>query len=364
MRSPIVGVVVFLIVVPGIAPGQITPFLIEDSGGPQGSGSSVSGSLVVWMEFINGDFIVRGKDLVDGSTFVIDGANATELDPVTNGSIVVWRDDRDGDFSLYALDLPTGQQRTLVDESHHQVQQAVGENYVVWTDKRNSPPNVPPEFNNHDIYAMDLQIGQEFPVCTTAFSQENPDISGNIIVWSDRRRHNPLLLNPLVSDIYGYDLTTGEEFLIAADPGGARQGEPAISGDIVVWCDGHNGGDIMGHDLSTGVTFPIHVETHDDYTGQSKPDVDGRYVVWVDGRNGVDGDIWGYDLLTGEEFPIYQGPGWQTFPSISGNLVVWKSHPPGEDERIWGAYIPEPASLVVLAIGGVLLVARRRGWRL
>ena len=112
--------------------------------------------------------------------------------------------------------------------------------------------------------------------------------------------------------------------------------------------------------MTQSQTFPIHVETADDYTGQNDPAIDGRYVVWEDGRNGTDTDIWGYDLLTGEEFPIFQGPDSQGDPKISGNLVVWESYIPGEPARIWGAYIPEPASLALLAVGGALLAGRSR----
>jgi beta propeller repeat protein len=138
------------------------------------------------------------------------------------------------------------------------------------------------------------------------------------------------------------------------------QAKPSISGNIVVWRDGNNGGDIRGYDLATGTAFPIHVESPINYTGQNDPDIDGRYVVWEDGRNGVDNDIWGYDLLTGQEFPIFQGPGNQADPKISGNLVVWDSYISGATGRIMGAYIPEPASVALLGLGGALLAARRR----
>lgn len=357
-----VASIVLLVVLHAMSPvvlGQISPFLIENSGGPQHN-PDVSGSVVVWQEFIDGDFSIRGKDLETGNTFLADETGFFARDPATNGSIVVWCDQRTGDFDVYAMDIKTGRQWAIVQAPNNQMAQAVNENFVVWRDDRNSPIDVPPEYFNSDIYALDLRTGHEFPVCTAIWNQDTPAMSGDIILWADRRRYNPYVLNPLVYDIYGYDITTGQEFLIAADPEGARQTAPSVSGNIVVWRDGHNGGDIMGHDLATGDTFPIHVESRDDYTGQSQPDIDGRYVVWVDGRNGIDGDIWGYDLLTGEEFPIYQGPGWQTFPSISGNLVVWESHPPGEEERIWGAYIPEPASLALLALGGAFLAARPR----
>ena len=208
---------------------------------------------------------------------------------------------------------------------------------------------------NSDIYALDLRTGRELPVCTAIWDQEAPAVSGNIIVWADYRRANPIR-DPLISDIYGYDATTGREFLIASDPDNYRQVKPAISGNVVVWADMHNGGDIWGYDLESNTPFPIHVGPY----GQNDVDIDGRYVVWEDSRNGADTDIWGYDLLTGKEFPIYQGPGHQSDPSISGNLVVWDFPGPGDRDRVWGAYIPEPASLALLAVVCPILLFRPR----
>lgn len=350
-------VIVSVLGVWSVAHGQFNAFLVEESGGLQ-LYPEVEGAIVVWQEHSDGGWFVRAKNLGTGEVFTIDGPDTPEFEPVTNGSIIVWRDRRAGDFNLYAFDLQTGTQVTLVDEPHSQVKQAVGETYLVWTDARNSPPGVPSGYGNQDIFAMDLRTRQEFPVCTAPFDQIAPDISGNIIVWEDARRFNPFVLNPLVCDVYAFDLTTGKEFLIAAAPDGVGQAAPAISGDTVVWVDGHNGGDIMGYDIETGISFPIHVDSPDDYHGQTGPDVDGRYVVWEDYRNGTDADIWGYDLLTRREFPICVGPGSQQRPKISGDLVVWYNYT-DEESRIMAAYIPEPASVGLLAFGGLALLRRR-----
>jgi len=351
MRPRALALVGSLLSLCPFASGQITPFLVEDSGGPQHY-PKVNGSIVVWQEYLDGHNAVGCKDLGTGEAFYIDAPPIDRLEPDTNGSLVVWRDKRTGDFDIYAQDVQSGQQWTVVDAPFNQTQPAISQDFIVWSDLRNS--------TDLDIYALDLRTGLEFPVCKAFGAQQAPAVSGNIIVWEDKGRAKTYL-NPLASDIYGYDVTTGKEFLIATDSKGIRQAKPAISGNIVVWIDGHNGGDIRGYDLGSATAFPIHVESPDDYAGQNDPDIDGRYVVWEDGRNLVDLDIWGYDLLTGQEFPIFRGPGNQGNPRISGNLVVWESHPPGEVERIMGAYIPEPASAGLLGLGAALLAGRRRG---
>lgn len=62
-------------------------------------------------------------------------------------------------------------------------------------------------------------------------NQRYPAIHDNTVVWQDDRNRN--------YDIYGYDLSTGEEFPVTthSDP----QILPAIHGDIVVWTDTRNG---------------------------------------------------------------------------------------------------------------------------
>ena len=67
------------------------------------------------------------------------------------------------------------------------------------------------------------------------------EIDGDYVIWEDYRNGN--------KDIYGYNLSTGEEFQITTDP--EIQSEPAIYGDYVVWIDWRNGNwDIYGYNLS------------------------------------------------------------------------------------------------------------------
>ncbi|MHB9070218.1 MAG: PEP-CTERM sorting domain-containing protein, partial [Sedimentisphaerales bacterium] len=81
--------------------------------------------------------------------------------------------------------------------------------------------------------------------------------------------------------------------------------------------------------------------------------IDGNLLVWMDDRNG-DYDIFGYDLLTQTEFAIATGLGDQLRPAISGNIVVWEMN--GD---IYGTTIPEPCSLFLIGLGGLLLRKRK-----
>ena len=90
---------------------------------------------------------------------------------------------------------------------------------------------------------------EEFPVCLNTAKQWQPAISGNIVVWVDYRSKPDTEAAIGNGDVYGYDLSTGTEFPICIDP--ADQSDPAISGNVVVWQDFRHGNwDVYGAILS------------------------------------------------------------------------------------------------------------------
>lgn len=339
------------------AHAKFDAFVVEDSGEAQ-LNPAVCGGVVVWGEPDDGShMLIRAKEVGNGASVLTHRSGfITWFEYAVTGPLIIWSDARAGDHDIYAVDIQTGEERIITQALNNQIDVAAGGHFVVWKDDRNSRTDVPPAQFNSDIYALDMRTGQEIPVCTALGLQEDPDVDGDVFVWTDQRRFVPSLA-PFVRNICGYDATTGQEFLIAEDTGEVHHAQPAISGKVVVWAaitpDGNR---IMGRDISEGDAFVIQ---GNDW-GASDPDIDGRYVVWSDIRNGTDYDLWGYDLLTGEEFAIFLGPGDQKAPKISGNLVVWYTSIPGETHRVWAAYIPDPASLCLLAAGGAMLAARRR----
>ncbi len=112
--------------------------------------------------------------------------------------------------------------------------------------------------------------------------ESEPAIYGDLVVWTDWRNRN--------RDIYGYNLSTKEEFPITRDPD--DQENPAIYGDYVIWEGYRNGNkDIYGYNLSTKEEFQITTNA----SHQISPAIYGNYVVWIDRRNG-NWDIYGYNL--------------------------------------------------------------------
>ena len=184
---------------------------------------------------------------------------------------------------------------------------------VVWADKR---------MGGYDIYSYDLAEPNEYPIDTAGGDQTQPVISGAIIVWTDN------------NNIIGYDLSGAGKFTICAD--GADQDYPAIDGNIVVWRDKRNFSgnsyDIYGcdiSDISDPNEFAICKESH----GQYYPDVSDNTVVWIDVRNSSSQpDIYGYNLSTKQPLEICTNASGQYNPKISGDVVVWTDDRSGHNE--------------------------------
>ncbi|HEY3354466.1 MAG TPA: hypothetical protein VGQ83_14540 [Polyangia bacterium] len=104
---------------------------------------------------------------------------------------------------------------------------------VVWMDTRNDPTHGLLAPQNVDVYARDLVTGTEWAACTHVARQEDPDIEGDLVVWTDYRNNpNPYPTGDAVqSDIYLANVRTGREVRLTALPGVAR--DPRIDGGRV-----------------------------------------------------------------------------------------------------------------------------------
>lgn len=122
---------------------------------------------------------------------------------------------------------------------------------------------------------------------------------------------------------------TARAFRISTDS--AIQGQPAISGDYVVWADHRHGNiDIYAYNLTTEQETPITTDEENDMF----PLIDGDLGVWARTPTLCP---YGYDLLVGEEFPIVTEDGWQGDPRIWGNTVVWTDNRDEGNQDIYGA---------------------------
>jgi len=150
------------------------------------------------------------------------------------------------------------------------------------------------------------------------------DISGVTVVWEAE------------DDIYGADISDLNDisvFVICSAAG--RQLDPAISGNLVVWTDKRDdGGDIYGADISDLENIEAFEIIKEDGT-QEQPAIDGCMIVYVDG--GPLGEIkachpirqYGATL----DIPI-SGSAYGGGPAIDGDIIVWQDDYYGQVQGI------------------------------
>ena len=312
--------------------------------------------------------------------FPICTAEGSQANPRISGNHVVWEDKRGTTDDIYGYNLITGEEFPIAAGAVHERHVAIDNDIVVWTEATGVA--------DQDIYGKNLITGEVFAVSTAAGDQSRAVIGGDLVVWHDDRGTPSGLYGKylsggdefLISDgptqdhatdgdlvvwathldagvnaIYGKYLSTNEEIVIIEQTG--NQDQPALSDDIVVW---HNVNDVYGKNLNTDEIFPISTHPAQQYV----PEISGNYVVWADDRNGYD-DVYGYDLTTGHEFPICVSEISSWMADIDGNLVVWaEGEGGGGNYNIYGAYIPEPCTLALLALGGLAVQSNRKGRKL
>ncbi len=187
--------------------------------------------------------------------------------PDVYGDRVAWADERNGNYDVFVMNLASGSETVMAGaDGYRQSEPAIGEKWLVWHDERNSAGS------DGDIYGYKFATGFEQAICVEEGEQQNPDVSGNTVVWQDYRNDQ--------WDIYAKDTLTGIETTVCAADG--AQTNPAISGNWVVWQDTRDGDfDIYAYNLSAGTELLVC-----DVDGaQTHPAISGNWVVWQDARD-------------------------------------------------------------------------------
>ena len=244
---------------------------------------AVSGNKIVWqLDYSPTDHDIYFGDILTGSQGPVSETNYDEMYPAIHGNLVVWQERYEDevettDWNIYSADIlnpadPNIQPVSIYVED--QISPAVFRSDVVFADfyiegeaegsfditvtdtwMRDNPIDSYPTFEpedevapaidgdrivyqhdysgnqtDYDLYVIDRsdpRVNIISLISGLETSEEQPDISGHIVVWQDYRNNN--------WDIYGYNLVTQQEFQITDDP--FNQQFPAISGNLVVWQD-------------------------------------------------------------------------------------------------------------------------------
>ncbi|MHC4474451.1 MAG: hypothetical protein ACYTEL_02320 [Planctomycetota bacterium] len=227
---------------------------------------AIDAGLVVWADDRNGDYDIFGYDLSERTEYGIYVAPGDQVDPAIHGDTVVWRS---GAYPLwpevwmYSISQDTA---WLVSSSTaNKWKPDVYGDIVVWGDYRDG---------NWDIYAYDAEAGTEFLIAGGTNYQRGAAIWGTIVVYENTERPD----GP--STIGVYDLITGEHVYISV-PNMVDWLD--VDGPILVWGDYGKGTDtdIYGYDLSTGEEFAICALPGWQY----RPRIYENTVVWSSDAN-------------------------------------------------------------------------------
>ncbi|MCC7409659.1 MAG: PEP-CTERM sorting domain-containing protein [Phycisphaeraceae bacterium] len=196
-----------------------------------------------------------------------------------------------------------------------------------------------------------------------------PRMSGDTVAYnddtaSDYRRtmydigtntESVIWTSPKANDLYPQKIqvdSTGNKLVLAVRDEASDDGFGGKLTQVIVY-------DVTAGTWSTLLNFE---------EGDEEPMLDGDYLVWQRKVGVGNNDIFGMYIPSGQVFHIAQGAANAQYPWVDGDtgLVAW-IEPDGSGEdyafdvhyTFLPAYVPEPASLGLLALGGLALLRRR-----
>jgi len=234
---------------------------------------------------IDGDYIVDDNlgvyKISTGQKTSIPGEQLQGEAPAVHNNKVVFTQSDDSCESglpckVYMYDLNT-EEKTLLFTANRPSGLAMYGNWVVYSDE---PGDVdyPDPLAFPEIYAYNIQNGQNKRVTTAELAQYHPEIYGTTIVWEDSRGGD--------RDVYAYDLSTHQEWRVTSAL--SNQIWPMIDGDIITWIDYRNGNeDVYYCELSknglNGGCLADDVKTRVTYSSlhQGTVDVSNNVLAWI-----------------------------------------------------------------------------------
>jgi len=164
-----------------------------------------------------------------------------------------------------------------------------------------------------DIYLYDIATGNTTAIATGPAIQRTPAVSGDMVVYTAYTKKG---WEQTDTDLYLYRISTGETTRITL-PG--EQVNPRISGNLLAWQDeppGHSSVNLMLQDLSTGAQMKVPTRMW-----AYSPDISGDQVIWIDNPAGP--AVYLYDL-TGDTWQrVTNRTGIQGQPVLDRGRIAW-----------------------------------------
>ncbi|VEP18082.1 hypothetical protein H1P_690002 [Hyella patelloides LEGE 07179] len=217
---------------------------------------------------------------------------------------------------IFTHNLNSGVTTQITDNSTEDENPNISGNHIVWRD------------NNGKLFAHNLSSGSTNEIAANSASAESTQLSGDRVVW--RSNENKL---------FTHNLGSGSTSEIATNS--ANIANIAISEGNIVWSgtqgsDNGEDGEIFVYQINSGTTSQITTNSTDD----ARPQISGDYVVWQGtggSDNGEDGEIFLYNLGSGVTEQITANNIEEENPQISGNRLVWTGIDSNGDREIFTA---------------------------
>ena len=216
---------------------------------------------------------VFGYDLGSHTEFLISTAPGAQIRPRISDDTIIWEDYRNGNSDIYGYDLTTREEFPVLTIGRQKGISYFKDDIVIWYGEqgRGGALNVKTR--------SDVSIPGGVPVDGTPLDARVSLRIGTTDLWGT---YTPIIVE--------YDRVSDTRRTVFTLPRNADRYNVNVSGNIMVWADRRNGSwDIYGYDLVEDVEFVITSQPWD----ESQPVVDGNVVVWLDRRDAQNASIRG-----------------------------------------------------------------------
>lgn len=309
----------------------------------------LDGDYVAWVEQNGANSVLKWRNLVTQDQGVVYSSPYSIYDPNIGGSRIVFGTYRvqSGSVDVMLFDIAAQQLTTILDGPWLESRPTLDGDWVVYNDYRNQNQTL-----SVDVYALNLNTMVSQPVIQEAGADYlTESVGGRAVIYS-----------------YGAhlarikDLDTGE----VVDMGPSPSAWSRSDGETIVWHSDE------GRPSFQTAIYGRNIDTLEYLQGlpqddiiREMPDISTNYVVWSQQSPRGDFDIYGLDRMTGAIFPISTTEADERSPVVDGQTVVWSAREEGSPNflSIYAATIPEPATLTLLLVGGLMGCQQRRGQR-
>lgn len=237
-----------------------------------------------------------------------------DLSIETTNDTVQWDESQENVLQVENQGIPSTESNiTVATWGTDQDNAAVWEDRIVWADRRGYVDEY--GYYQSDIYLYNLTTGEETRLTSTPYDELMPDIWGDSVVWQVQGWEDNS------SEIHLLNLSTGIDLPITNDF--VNQVNPRIWGEWIVWQDGSEWDSEWGVSLYNCANgTPLKIGT----LFARVPSIWEDQVVWVDSETGVDYDIYLYNITAGQQIQIPSDPSFLYPPSIWGERIVWEDY--------------------------------------